>query len=311
MRGKMIALTLRPTQTHTRARAHTHTLHCTVPFFLFEQDKARYFEVVAIFFPSNTNVFPRWGKGIRNVGLSVRRPTTRPMVVLEEADVAVDSCSIVSGGGTFPSWSSATGEVLAVWSSSPPPSFGAPAEGSDDAAAAPFFLSLCCLPNKSVLPKEKFPGKTSKNFPFRFSKLGSTQAPRANWISRPLQLSRNSDPGLRADASRGNRGGCDVTGKSEGRTTGAAASFGGGLVRFRFDRDNVFDLVVVFLAILPAPFDVTPEVLALLLRFAGVAFFLAEEDVAMVECDERVGHDGSSMIGNRLFTVLPKELTVL
>ena len=92
---------------------------------------------------------------------------------------------------------------------------------------------------------------------------------------------------------------------------------GGGLARFRFDKDDVVPLAVaavVFLATLPARFVVTPDVLdrvdlALLLRFAGVAFFFAAEDGAMVIYNKRLWNDNDSysLIVKNALSIIPRK----
>ena len=266
------------------------TLHWTVPLFLLEQDKARYFDVVETFFPSKTKDFWRRGNIIRNEGEFVRRPSIRPMVVLTaEAGivfVAVSSVfsSVAAGGFLSPlSLSQPTCAVVA---------FASP---EVTASAGTGFLVESLAPALLLLfPNEKFPGKTSKNFPLPFSKFGTTQADRVSWMSCPLQIFCNKDPGLRADASCGKLGCCDATGQSERRIGGGAAGASGSFFRFRMDSEDV--AVAAFLGVrLAFALGVLNSedgiVLMVILRltatdrFVGVAeaaFFFLAEDGAMI-----------------------------
>ena len=113
-------------------------------------------------------------------------------------------------------------------------------------------------------------------------------------MSCPLQVCRNSEPGLRAEASWGNLGGCDATGQSEGSITGSAGDGDGGFFRFLFEREEVevafvapADARFVFVFALAALEDDAADgvdFLTLLLRFAATVdfFFLVAEEGAMI-----------------------------
>lgn len=147
-------------------------------------------------------------------------------------------------------------------------------------------LCVSATPSSVAPPKEKFPGKINKNFPFCFSKLGTTTADRASWISFPLQVCCNREPGLRAEASGGKEGGCEDTGQSEGRTgTGTST---GGFFRFRLTRGRV----EFFLALA----DVVAFGLELVLRLAATFRFEAADDFFLVvEEDAMIGYRATKM----------------
>ena len=90
-------------------------------------------------------------------------------------------------------------------------------------------------------------------------------------MSCPLQDCCNNEPGLRADAFSGKIGGCDATGKSEGRITTGSITTGDDFFRVRLDNEDNFEVAVfVFLA---PPKD----------RFAG--FFALAADDGVVDFD--------------------------
>ena len=145
-----------------------------------------------------------------------------------------------------------------------------------DALLGDSVFSLLDVSLLEIAPKEKFPGNTNKNFPLFFSKFGTTQADLANWISCPLQVCCNREPGRKADASLGKFGGCEVAGQSEGRTTGSTGDADEDFFRFRFDKEDVVALTFVLLDLE----DEDGVDLTLVLRLAATGRFLAFEDEA-------------------------------
>ena len=165
--------------------SYIRTLHWTVPFFLLEQDRARYLEVVVIFFPAKTNDFWRWGNGIRKEGLFVRMPSMRPRVVAaaleERGGVAAEGTGVGVVSDKFSSFTTGDGFP----SSSPSLCVEAATPGT---AAVSLSVGLPLLRSPlpplplweaMAVPKEKFPGKINKNFPFSLAKFGTRHADRA------------------------------------------------------------------------------------------------------------------------------------
>ena len=213
-------------------------------------------DVVETFFPANTKDFWRWGNGIRKDGVFVRRPSMRPIVVLELFfAVAIFVWLLPSSVEIGLSSSSLSLCVL-------------------DALLGDSVFSLLDVSLLGIAPKEKFPGNTNKNFPLFFSKFGTTQADLANWISCPLQVCCNREPGRKADASLGKIGGCEVAGQSEGRTTGSTGGADGAFFLFRFDKEDVVALTFVLLDLE----DEDGVDLTLVLRLAATGRFVAFED---------------------------------
>jgi hypothetical protein len=112
-------------------------------------------------------------------------------------------------------------------------------------------------------------------------------------MSCPLQDCCNNEPGLSADAFSGKIGGCDATGKSEGRTTTGSSTTGDLFFRFRLDKEDKLEVAVfVFLAPPKDRFDgffalaaddgvvdfVFVFGLTLLLRFTATDRFVAEDN---------------------------------